>query len=213
MSGAVGDRAAVRERLLLATLPHVGFDGWTERALLAGAKDCGFDAVAILRFFPGGPSEMVRLFSDWADSHVASLRPEEGRTHERVAAAVMSRLAAIAPYHEATRKTLAYFALPPHALLGLACLYRTVDTIWYAAGDRSADFSFYTKRALLAGVYAATVLYWLDDGSEGAAATRAFLDRRLADVMRFHRARGEATRFVSSLAEPVCRPVSKRRRA
>ena len=41
-----------------------------------------------------------------------------------------------------------------------ACTARTVDAIWHAAGDRSADFSWYTKRAILAAVYTATVLYW-----------------------------------------------------
>ena len=31
----------VHDRLLQATLPHVAFDGWSERALLAGAADAG----------------------------------------------------------------------------------------------------------------------------------------------------------------------------
>jgi len=206
---ADGDRAAMRDRLLLATLPHVAFDGWTETALIAGAKDCGLAAVDILRFFPGGPGEMVRLFSDWADRRMlAALETAEVgtlRTHERVAAAVTARLAALAPHREAARRALAFFALPPHAALGLRCLYRTVDAIWYAAGDRAADFSFYTKRALLAGVYASTQVYWLEDRSEGAAATKAFLDRRLADVMRIGRLRGQASRLFGGFARPACR--------
>ena len=41
----------------------------------------------------------------------------------------------------------------------------TVDAIWYAAGDSATDFNFYTKRGLLAAVYGATMLYWLDDRS------------------------------------------------
>jgi ubiquinone biosynthesis protein COQ9 len=208
-----GDRAAMRERLLLATLPHVVFDGWTEAALIAGAKDCGLAAADILRFFPGGPGETVRLFSDWADRRMlaALATAEIGtlRTHERVAAAVTARLAALVPHREAARRALAFFALPPHAPVGLGCLYRTVDAIWYAAGDRSADFSFYTKRALLAGVYASTQVYWLEDRSEDAAATRAFLDRRLADVLRIGRLRGQASRLFDSLARPACRPRTR----
>jgi ubiquinone biosynthesis protein COQ9 len=155
---------------------------------------------------------MVRHFSDWVDGRMLIHDMGGGRTQERVAAAVTARLAALAPYREATRRTLAFFALPPHAPLGLACLYRTVNAIWYAAGDRSADFSFYTKRALLAGVYASTLIYWLDDASEEAAATRAYLDRRLADVMRLHRARGEVGRFADGLIGPLCRPHARRGR-
>jgi ubiquinone biosynthesis protein COQ9 len=62
--------------------------------------------------------------------------------------------------------------------------------MWRAAGDTATDFNFYTKRALLAGVYGATLLVWLDDRSEGCAATWRFLDRRIADVMTIQTVRG-----------------------
>jgi ubiquinone biosynthesis protein COQ9 len=74
--------------------------------------------------------------------------------------------------------------MPQNAALSARLLYKTVDAIWYAIGDRSTDFNFYTKRALLAGVYGSTVLYWLEDKSEGQAESWGFLDRRIADVMR-----------------------------
>ena len=63
-----------------------------------------------------------------------------------------------------------------------------MDAIWHAAGDRSADFAWYTKRLILAAIYAATLLFWLRDDSDDDAATLAFLDRRLADHARFHKA-------------------------
>ena len=66
-----------------------------------------------------------------------------------------------------------------------------VDAIWYAAGDTSSDFNFYTKRATLAGVFSSTLFYWLNDRSEGDAATWAFLDRRIDDVMRFEKFKGQ----------------------
>ena len=85
---------------------------------------------------------------------------------------------------QAVRRALSYLALPRNAALGAKCLYRTVDAIWYAAGDTSTDYNFYTKRLLLAGVYASTLLFWLNDTSEGRAETWAFLDRRIAEVTR-----------------------------
>ena len=59
--------------------------------------------------------------------------------------------------------------------------------MWYAAGDTSTDFNFYTKRATLAGVYSSTLLYWLNDRSPGSEATWGFLDRRIDDVMRIEK--------------------------
>jgi ubiquinone biosynthesis protein COQ9 len=71
--------------------------------------------------------------------------------------------------------------------------------MWRAAGDAATEFNFYTKRGLLAGVYASTLLYWLDDSSDDCAATWAFLDRRTADAMRVPQAIGSLRRFVPDL--------------
>ena len=61
--------------------------------------------------------------------------------------------------------------------------------MWRLAGDTATDFNHYSKRGLLIGVYASTSLVFLDDESEGLAETRAFLDRRIGDVMRFEQAK------------------------
>ena len=75
------------------------------------------------------------------------------------------------PHKEAIRRGLAVLALPRNVRAAATCTARTVDAIWHAAGDRSADFSWYTKRAILAAIYSATLLYWLRDTSEDDAAT------------------------------------------
>jgi ubiquinone biosynthesis protein COQ9 len=124
------------------------------------------------------------------------------RVAERVALAVNIRLEIVEPWREAVRHALAVLALPQHAVLGLRLLYETVDGIWYAAGDSATDFSFYTKRATLAGIYTATVLYWLEDRSPGFADTRAFLDRRLADVARIGAARQRLENALDRLPNP-----------
>jgi ubiquinone biosynthesis protein COQ9 len=76
---------------------------------------------------------------------------------------------------------------------------RTVDATWHAAGDRSADFSWYTKRAILAAVYTSTLLYWLRDYSEDDADTLAFLDRRLAGIGQLGKARGRIERLLARI--------------
>ena len=206
MSDADFDRSAARDRLMLAALPHVAFDGWTATALAAGAGDAGLDGSDARRLFPGGAAEFVRAFAEWADARMVARMTaddvEAMRTHERIKTAVRARLEAVAPYREAVRRGLAHFALPANAASGLKTLYRTVDAMWYAAGDRAADFGFYTKRALLAGVFSTTLVYWLDDASDGNEATWAFLDRRIDDVMRIHRLRGRVERVAGGLPNP-----------
>lgn len=176
-----------KDRLLLALLPDVAFDGWSLTALRSGARCLGMPEAEAASMFHGRATEMVDWFAYWADRRMLAELPaalKEGmRTRERVAEAVMTRLTALARHREAERRALAVLAMPQNSLLALRILFRTVDTIWYAAGDTATDFNYYTKRALLAAAYAATVLYWLEDSSPGHRDTRAFLDRRLADIM------------------------------
>jgi len=208
---------AVRDKLLDATLAHVPFDGWTETALATAAKEIGIDEATAHRAFPGGPLAAIEYFNERADkAMIAALADHAAappRLRDRVALAIRIRLEANAAHREAIRRGLAYLSLPQNAPVGAKCLYRTVDAIWHAAGDMSTDFSFYTKRALLAGVYSATVLYWLNDASEGVARTWAFLDRRIDDVLRVFGGLGRITRGLEHLPDPfkLFRPSAGRR--
>jgi len=179
------ERSPARDAAIAATLPHIPFDGWTLRALRAGLADIGAAPEDAEQLFPGGAADMIEAFCDWSDRRMeagaASL--DQGlRLHQRVRALIALRLEQNRPHKEAIRHALALLALPGHARLAAACTARTADAIWHAAGDPSADFSWYTKRAILAVVYGATLLYWLRDASEDDSATLAFLDRRLACV-------------------------------
>lgn len=185
------DMEKIKDDILLATLPDVVFDGWTDRALREGAITAGYESSTALRAFPKGSADLVVHFSDWADRQMLVELERRGfeslKVRERIALAIRVRLEVLVPYQEAVRRALSFLALPQNAALGARLLYRTVDTIWYATGDTSTDFNFYTKRALLAAVLSGTVLYWLNDRSEEFRDTHAFLDRRIDDVMRLGR--------------------------
>jgi ubiquinone biosynthesis protein COQ9 len=190
-----------RDAAILAMLPHVAFDGWTKRALRAGVADAAMPADEAELLFPLGTVDMIETYFDLADRRMeaASAALTETKLSARVRAVIVLRLRQNRPFKEAIRRGLAIMALPQNARAAAACTARTVDSIWHAAGDRSADFSWYTKRAILTAVYASTVLFWLRDGSEDDAATVAFLDRRLAAVGRIGRLRGRASRLVDRL--------------
>jgi ubiquinone biosynthesis protein COQ9 len=186
-----GDEEATlarRREILAAVLPHVVFDGWSARAWRAGLADCALEPWEGERYFPAGAADVVRFFSAEADrAMLETLKDTDLSTlkvRERVATAVRLRLEAVADHPEAVRRGLSFFAFPGHAARGLACLYGTVDAIWHGVGDRSTDYNFYSKRLLLAGVYSATLVFWLDDGSEDKAASWAFLDRRIGEVLK-----------------------------
>src|SRR5579862_160315 len=156
------DDTQKKDALLLALLPEVPFDGWTEAALRAAGRRAGLDRDEVAALFQHGPRDIVAWFSRWADRQtlaaLTARKLQRLRTSERVALGVRTRLSVLQPYREAVRRSLTLMALPQNLPLGAKLLYEAVDTLWHAAGDNSTDFNFYTKRGLLAGVYAATTL-------------------------------------------------------
>ncbi len=208
------DTEKLRGELLQASLAHVAFDGWSRTTLRAAARDLDVDPVLAFNAFPGGEAELIEAFSTWADHRMLDALAERDlaamRVRERIAVAVRLRLELLDPYREAVRRGLAFLALPPNAAVGLKCLYRTVDAIWYAAGDRATDYNFYTKRLLLAGVYSSTLLYWLDDASEGYEQTWAFLERRIAEVLKVGGRLGKAVTGVLDLPDRLAQRLGPR---
>jgi ubiquinone biosynthesis protein COQ9 len=195
-----------RAALIEAILPDVALDGWSRAALRGAARRIGIPAGAALALFPGGAADLVAGFSRWADQRMLDRLDGTAlgalRVSERIALAIGIRLEVVAPWREAVRAALAVLALPTNVALGLRLLYETVDAIWYAAGDSATDFSFYTKRMSLAAIWAATVLYWLEDRSEDFVDTRGFLARRLGDMARIGRARRGLETAASALPNP-----------
>lgn len=200
------DRDADRLALLEATLSHAAFDGWSQKALDAGAKEAGIPADRTLNAFPGGMAELLAFYHEVEDREMlkamARANVADKRVRDRIAFAVKARLQRNMRHREAIKSACSFLAMPHNAALALRVLYRTVDAMWYGAGDTATDFNFYTKRALLAGVYSSTVLYWLNDKSTGAADTWAFLDRRIDEVMQVPKVLGKVGAVTSRLPNP-----------
>lgn len=198
--------ARARERILKTTLGHVPFDGWSAKALEAGIRESGVTGPAARLAFQGGLSELAEYYSRFADERMLAALDAKTigamKMRARVAHVVRLRLDQAAAEREAVRRLMSWLTLPGNQGLGAKCLYRTVDAMWHGVGDTSTDFNFYTKRAMLAAVLAATVLYWLDDDSEGFTATWDFLDRRIDEVMEIEKAKARFGEFLKNLPDP-----------
>ena len=180
-------------RLALAPLVpgHAVFDGWGEKALAMAAAELGVPAPRARLAFPDGAAGTIDAWFDAIDRAMATAFPlervEKMKIRERIRALVMFRLELIEPHKEALRRALAILAQPQNLALAARLGWRAADRMWRIAGDRATDFNHYSKRAILIGVYGSTTLVYLDDRGEGLAETRAFLDRRIDDVMRFEK--------------------------
>lgn len=181
-----GDRAA----LLDAALMHVPFDGWTEAAFQAAVADSGLDPALARALCPRGGVDLALAYHARGDAEMVRRLQETDlsgmKFRDRIALAVRCRLEAVED-RELVQRGTTLFALPRYAGDGARAIWGTADLIWRTLGDSSDDINWYTKRATLSGVYAATVLFWLGDDSPDHDATWAFLDRRIDDVMQIEK--------------------------
>lgn len=170
---------------------HAVFDGWGEKALAMAAAELGVPADRARLAFPGGAVEMIDAWFDAIDIAMARAFPPERiaalKIRERIRELVLFRLGEARPHKEALRKALMILGQPINAPRAAKLAWRAADRMWRLAGDTATDFNHYSKRAILTGVYGSTTLVWLDDESEGEAETRAFLDRRIGNVMQFEK--------------------------
>lgn len=182
-----------RAALVAAALPHVVFDGWSTATFNQALTDSGADAALARLACPRGALDLALACHRQGDQAMLDRLQAEPlgamRYSEKVAAIVRFRIEA-AGDREVVRRGVTFFAMPAHAAEGAAAIWRTVDLIWKALGDRSDDLNWYSKRAILSAVYSSTLLFWLGDDSPGHQNTWAFLDRRIANVMQFERLKG-----------------------
>lgn len=198
--------ADLRPRLVAAMLPDVAFDGWTAIARDAAADAEGIDRDIAAMALPDAPA-MVDAYIARADTlmtdAMAAADAPSMKVRDRIRLALTTRFDHAAHDREAVRRALAVLVLPQNAPHAARTLWRTADAMWRAAGDTATDFNHYSKRAILGSVYSACLLYWLDDDSEDQTATRAFIDRRIDDVMQFEKSKARARQALGWVPNPA----------
>jgi ubiquinone biosynthesis protein COQ9 len=193
------------------------FDGWSDAALVSAAATEGVDPDVARLAYPGGAMDMIAAWVASVDVAMGEALPPATlaamKIRERIRSLVEARLAAIAGREEALRRALAIMAMPQNVVRAGKVGWASADAMWRLAGDTATDYNHYTKRAILASIYTATLAVFVDDESENKAETRAFLDRRIDGIMRFEKFKAQmlrpsderfsVARFLGRLRYPV----------
>lgn len=199
------------DELRLALAPALAdaavFDGWTEAAVDSAAAAIGADPRVARVAFNEGAMQMIAAWVGSIDLAMTEALPAGTLAalpiRERIRRLVQFRLDAVTGQREALRRALAIMAMPQNVKAAVRLGWRSADAMWRLAGDMATDFNHYSKRAILGGIYAATLSVLASDESEGQADTRAFLARRIEGIMRFEKARARIVRPREERFSPV----------
>ncbi|TMW82523.1 hypothetical protein EJD97_005726 [Solanum chilense] len=190
-------------RVLSASLSHVLRLGWTETAMIAGARDVGVSP-SIVGSFPRKEAALVEYFMDECLERLIDIIESRNDLKnlipsERVAKLVRIRLEMQAPYISKWPQALSIQAQPLNVPTSFKQRAMLVDEIWHAVGDDANEIDWYVKRTVLGGIYSTTELYMLTDSSPDFRDTWAFLDARTKDAFDLKKTAQEAQRLAEAV--------------
>uniref|UniRef100_J3LPM1 Ubiquinone biosynthesis protein n=2 Tax=Oryza brachyantha TaxID=4533 RepID=J3LPM1_ORYBR len=179
--------------------------GWSESAMIAGARDVGVSP-AIVGAFPRKEAALVEFFmDDCLQQLIDRIDAGEGELlknlvlSERLSKLVRMRLEMQGPYISKWPQALSIQSQPANIPTSLKQRAVLVDEIWHAAGDAGSDIDWYVKRTVLGGIYSTSEVYMLTDNSPDFRDTWTFVSRRIKDALDLQKTFQEA----AYLAEAV----------
>lgn len=207
----------IRAALAPLIARNAAFDGWSAAAVESAAAQLEIDLDVAALAYKGGAMAMVDGWIESIDLELAHRKPAEKlqtmKIRERITALLATRLEIMNPDREALRRAMTIMTMPQNIVRATKIGWRSADRMWRLAGDTASDFNHYTKRATLSAVYGSTLSIFVNDESEDFAATRAFLDRRIDNVMQFENVKAQArarreyvpslSRFIGRLRYPA----------
>lgn len=176
-----------KEELLNFFLDRVPFTGWCNYTYSESLSEIDHDGL-YESIFPNGLKDLTQYYFDKADNdllaQISKLDISSFSIREKIKTFILFRL----QFYDLNRESV-------RSLIGssivnildknLLSTVKTVDIMWRSAGDKSTDYNFYSKRAILLGVYISTILYWINNNNKNEVAN--FIDRRMTQIMNFEK--------------------------
>lgn len=196
-----------RDAILTAALREAGFDGWTDVMLAKASRTAGLPLGAHTLYFPDGVIGVIAYWSERMDAaarlEIEALELAGMKIRDRITQSVVIRLSQTAGHESAARRAQARVGLPDGAATAIKLTWNAADMIWRAIGDTSTDANFYSKRAVLSAVLGSTAPVWLSDSLPDKPEARAFLDRRIANVMQFETVKAQLRKATDGWPDPA----------
>ena len=149
----------------------VSIDGWSEN-ILEKLVNKNIDVSELAYFFPNGYKDILKFSLDEINNlleiKISKTNIINLPLNKRIKKILMTRIEILNKDKKFYNKTFNHLLLPQNTKILKKNLYKSVDTMWYLAGDNSTDFNFYTKRLILSGIYVSTLLIFFNKNIEEA---------------------------------------------
>ena len=134
----------------------VSDEGWSEKVLKQLLQN-GVEKSDLVTFFQYDYKELLKYsleeLNKSLEKEINKINIINYSLNKRIKKILMLRFNILNNDKEFYKKTFYHLLIPSNNKIMKSSLYKSVDTMWYLAGDNSTDFNFYTKRLILAVIY------------------------------------------------------------
>ena len=176
-----------QEKLAKLFIQEVPKFGWSRETLLQCAKKQRISTSVLAKLFPSFEYDVLKFIiaqnNIQVEKNYNSFNNSRLKTRDKIKTILELKFDSNVYLKKSLPEMLKFLLRPGNLLMSIKMLHENSDFIWNLAGDKSNDFSFYSKRGLLSMVYLATLIYWLNDKSTKGIGTKNFISKSVDGIV------------------------------
>ena len=176
-----------QEKLAKLFIQEVPKFGWSRETLLQCAKKQRISTPVLAKLFPSFEYDVLKFIiaqnNIQVEKNYNSFNNSRLKTRDKIKTILELKFDSNEYLKKALPEMLKFLLRPGNLLMSIKMLHENSDFIWNLAGDKSNDFSYYSKRGLLSMVYLATLIYWLNDKSTKGIGTKNFISKSVDGIV------------------------------
>ena len=146
--------------------------GLTLHTLKSISNEYGLDLNETDLLFPEGNNDLIQFAIEQLNKDLEDYCKKIDLIrlpiHKRIRKILLSKIYLMNVEKKFYRKVFLNLLIPKKNFFLPSQLYKSIDQIWFIAGDTSVDFNFYTKRLILVGIYSRIILFFFNNNDQQA---------------------------------------------
>jgi ubiquinone biosynthesis protein COQ9 len=120
--------------------------------------------------FPEGNNDLIKFALEQLNKdlqeHCKKIDLIRLPIHKRIRIILLTKISLMNKEKEFYKKIFLNILVPKKNFSLPYQLYKSIDQIWFIAGDNSTDFNFYTKRLILSVIYTRVILFFFNNNDQ-----------------------------------------------
>ena len=183
-----------KQRFLNHFISIVQKNSWNIESFNKAQKKLKYSPNLLKVLFPNKLNDLVFYFSDFINKKMITVYKKKRINKKSLRLQILTllkiRFSILNEYKSVIKESMVFLCSPSKQLLSSKLIFKTADFMWISINDKSTDYNFYTKRAILGTIYSVVILFWLNDKSNKLDKTYNLLEKLIMNM-----------NFISSLKE------------